>query len=253
MNDIIILTADHGERIPYGDLRGVDFEPKLENAIDFGKKILPKSTHKIGGQFLSNIRHLVGKRKLNKSNKKLTNYQKRSRDPYFTLSLFDEMIHVPLLFVGNLIKPEIIPKQVRHVDIFPTICELLDVPVDVKISGKSLVSLANEGSQEENINYLHTMPYEKRSSLDMVGLRTDEYKYFRAARNPKENVNLYELSNDPYENNNIAQTQNQLVTYLEKKILELEKDSLSESDDEISDEEMQRISSELKRLGYMES
>ena len=253
MNDIIILTADHGERIPYGGLRGVDFEPKLENAIDFGKKILPKSTHKIGGQFLSNIRHLVGKRKLNKSNKKLTNYQKRSRDPYFTLSLFDEMIHVPLLFVGNLIKPEIIPKQVRHVDIFPTICELLDVPVDVKISGKSLVSLANEGSQEENINYLHTMPYEKRSSLDMVGLRTDEYKYFRAARNPKENVNLYELSNDPYENNNIAQTQNQLVTYLEKKILELEKDSLSESDDEISDEEMQRISSELKRLGYMES
>ena len=253
MNDIIILTADHGERIPYGGLRGVDFEPKLENAIDFGKKILPKSTHKIGGQFLSNIRHLVGKRKLNKSNKKLTNYQKRSRNPYFTLSLFDEMIHVPLLFVGNLIKPEIIPKQVRHVDIFPTICELLDVPVDVKISGKSLVSLANEGSQEENINYLHTMPYEKRSSLDMVGLRTDEYKYFRAARNPKEDVNLYELSNDPYENNNIAQTQNQLVTYLEKKILELEKDSLSESDDEISDEEMQRISSELKRLGYMES
>ena len=253
MNDIIILTADHGERIPYGGLRGVDFEPKLENAIDFGKKILPKSTHKIGGQFLSNIRHLVGKRKLNKSNKKLTNYQKRSRDPYFTLSLFDEMIHVPLLFVGDLIKPEIIPKQVRHVDIFPTICELLDVPVDVKISGKSLVSLANEGSQEENINYLHTMPYEKRSSLDMVGLRTDEYKYFRAARNPKENVNLYELSNDPYENNNIAQTQNQLVTYLEKKILELEKDSLSESYDEISDEEMQRISSELKRLGYMES
>ena len=253
MNDIIILTADHGERIPYGGLRGVDFEPKLENAIDFGKKILPKSTHKIGGQFLSNIRHLVGKRKLNKSNKKLTNYQKRSRDPYFTLSLFDEMIHVPLLFVGNSIKPEIIPKQVRHVDIFPTICELLDVPVDVKISGKSLVSPANEGSQEENINYLHTMPYEKQSSLDMVGLRTDEYKYFRAARNPKENVNLYELSNDPYENNNIAQTQNQLVTYLEKKILELEKDSLSESDDEISDEEMQRISSELKRLGYMES
>ena len=253
MNDIIILTADHGERIPYGGLRGVDFEPKLENAIDFGKIILPKSTHKIGGKFLSNIRNSMGKRKLNKSNKKLTNYQKRSRDPYFTLSLFDEMIHVPLLFVGNSIKPEIIPKQVRHVDIFPTICDLLDIPVDVKISGKSLVSLANEGSQEENINYLHTMPYEKRSSLDMVGLRTDEYKYFRATRNPKENVNLYELSNDPYENNNIAQTQNQLVTYLEKKILELEKDSLSESNDEISDEEMQRISSELKRLGYMES
>ena len=56
-----------------------------------------------------------------------------------------------------------------------------------------------------------------------------------------------------YENNNIAQTHKQLVTHLEKKMLELEKDNLSEYDEEISDEEMQKISSELKRLGYMES
>ena len=252
MNDIIILTADHGERVPYGGLRGVDFEPKLENVVDFGKKLLPKSTHKVGGQFLSNVRKSVGKRKLNKSNKKLTNYQKRSRDPYFTRSLFDEILHVPLLFAGNLIKPGIITKHARHVDIFPTICELVGVPLfDIKISGKSLVSLANESSQEENPNYLHTMPFQKLSPLDMVGLRTSKYKYFRASHNPKENVNLYDLSNDPYENNNIAQTDKQLVTYLEKKTLELEKDSLSEYEEEISDEETQIISSELKRLGYI--
>ena len=254
MNDIIILTADHGERVPYGGLREVDFEPKLEHTVDFGKKILPKSTHKIGGQFLSNIRNLAGKRKLNKSNKKLTNYQKRSRDPYFTFSLFDEILHVPLLFAGNLIRPGIITKQVRHVDIFPTICELADIPLfDIKISGESLLSLTNENSQEENPNYLHTMPHQKSSPLDMVGLRTSKYKYFRATRNPKENVNLYDLSNDPYENNNIAQTHKQLVTHLEKKMLELEKDNLSEYDEEISDEEMQKISSELKRLGYIKS
>ena len=210
-NTIIILTTDHGERIPYGGFREVDFEPKLQHTVDFGKKLLPKSAHKIGGQFLSNIRKSVGKRKLNRSNQKLTNCQKRSRDPYYTLSLFDEMIHVPLLFAGNLIKPRVITKQVRHIDIFPTICELLDIPLDVKISGKSLVSHANESLQEENPNYLHTMPYQKLSPLDMIGLRTSKYKYFRAARNLKENVNLYDLSNDPYENNNIAQTLKQLV------------------------------------------
>jgi arylsulfatase A-like enzyme len=154
--------------------------------------------------------------------------------------------------VGNLIKPGIITKHARHVDIFPTICELVGVPLfDIKISGKSLVSLANESSQEENPNYLHTMPFQKLSPLDMVGLRTSKYKYFRASHNPKENVNLYDLSNDPYENNNIAQTDKQLVTYLEKKTLELEKDSLSEYEEEISDEETQIISSELKRLGYI--
>ena len=250
-NNVIILTADHGERIPHGGMREVDFQPKLEHAVDFGKKILPKSAHKIGGQFLYDIRKSVGKRKLNKSNKKLTNYQKRSRDPYFTLSLFDELIHVPLLFVGNSIKPRVITKQVRHVDISPTIYELLDIPSDRKISGKSLISLADERSQEENISYLHTMPYQKLSPSDMVGLRTSKYKYFRAVRNTKENVNLYDLKNDPYENNNIAEANKDLVTQFEKKILQLEKDNLSEYEEKISEKELQRISNELKRLGYM--
>ena len=251
MNDIIILTADHGERIPHDGFRRVDFEPKLENVVDFGKKLLPKSTHKVGGQFLSNVRKSVGKRKLNKSNKKLTNYQKRSRDPHFTLSLFDELIHVPLLFVGNSIKPRIITKQVRLVDISPTIYELLDIPLDRKISGKSLISLDDESSQEENPSYLHTMPHHKLSPSDMVGLRTSKHKYFRAARDPKESVNLYDLKNDPYENDNIAETNKELVTQFEKKILQLEKDNLSEYEEKISEKELQRISNELKRLGYM--
>ena len=250
-NTLVILTADHGERIPYGGLRRVDFEPKLEASKKIGLKILPKSTHKVGGKILSSIRKSVGDKKLNKSNKKLTNYQKRSRDPYFTLSLFDEMIHVPLLFVGNSIKPKIITKQVRHVDISPTIYELLDIPLDRKTIGKSLISLDDESSQEENLNYLHTMPFQKLSLSDMVGLRTSKYKYFRAACNPKENVNLYDLKNDPYENNNIAETNKKLVTQFEKKILQLEKDNLSEYEEEISEQEMQRISNELKRLGYM--
>ena len=251
MNDIIILTADHGERIPHDGFRRVDFEPKLENVVDFGKKLLPKSTHKVGGQFLSNVRKSVGKRKLNKSNKKLTNYQKRSRDPYFTLSLFDELIRVPLLFVGNSIKPRIITKQVSHVDISPTIYELLDIPLDRKISGKSLISLDDESSQEENPNYLHTMPYLKLSPSDMVGLRTSKHKYFRAARDPKEDVNLYDLKNDPCENDNIAETNKELVTQFEKKILQLEKDNLPQYEEKISEKELQRISNELKRLGYM--
>ena len=249
-NTILILTADHGERIPYGGIKTVDFQPKLGHAVDFGKKILPKSVHKTGGEFLYNIRKFVAKRKLNKSNKKLTNYQKRSRDPYFTLSLFDELIHVPLLFVGNSIKPRVITKQVRHVDISPTIYELLDIPLDRKTSGKSLISLSDESSQEENLNYLHTMPFQKLSPSDMVGLRTSKYKYFRAARDPKANVNLYDLKNDPYENNNIAETNKKLVTQFEKKILQLEKDNFSEYEEKISEKELQRISNELKRLGY---
>ena len=114
-----------------------------------------------------------------------------------------------------------------------------------------MISLDDESSQEENPSYLHTMPYLKLSTSDMVGLRTSKYKYFRAARDPKENVNLYDLKNDPYENDNIAEINKELVTQFEKNILQLEKDNLSEYKEKISEKELQRISNELKRLGYM--
>ena len=114
-----------------------------------------------------------------------------------------------------------------------------------------MVSATNEISEEEEPNYLHTMPYQKPSPLDRVGIRTSKYKYFRASRDSKKNVNLYDLENDPYENNNIAQTHKQLVARLENKILKLQKDNLSEHKEKISDKEMQRISNELNRLGYM--
>jgi hypothetical protein len=62
---------------------------------------------------------------------------------------------------------------------------------------------------------------------------------------------LYDLKNDPYENNNIAETNKELVTQFEKKILQLEKDNFSQYDEKIPEKELQRISNELKRLGYM--
>ena len=249
-NTILILTSDHGERIPYDNVRSVDFEPKLENTVSIGKKILPKSAHNMGGKFLYNIRKSVGKRKLEKSNKTLTNYEKRSRDPYFTLSLFDELIHVPLIFVGNSIEQRIITKQARNVDVAATIYEFLDITENSKKTGKSLLALADE-NDEERFQYLHTMPYQKLSSSDMVGIRTDEYKYFRFARNPNENVHLYNLKDDPYENENIAKKNKELILQFEEKISEFEKNDLSDEEDDISEEEKKRISSELKRLGYM--
>ena len=248
---LLVITSDHGERIPFENKSHLDFQPRFDSAVKAGRKYLPRSLHKVGGKFSGKVKNTIGRIKQSSTNIGLTSYQKRSRDPYFTLSLYDELIRVPLLFVGTSIKPRIIAKQVRHVDIFPTIFELIDIPLDIRISGKSLVSATNEISEEEEPNYLHTMPYQKSSPLDRVGIRTSKYKYFRASRDSKKNVNLYDLENDPYENNNIAQTHKQLVARLENKILKLQKDNLSEHKEKISDKEMQRISNELKRLGYM--
>ena len=248
---LLVITSDHGERIPFENKSHLDFQPRFDPVVKAGRKYLPRSLHKVGGKFSGKVKDTIGRVKQSSSNVGLTPYQKRSRMPHFTLSLCDELIRVPLLFVGTSIKPRIITKQVRHIDIFPTIFELMDIPLDIKISGKSLVSATNEISEEEDPNYLHTMPYQKLSPLDRVGIRTSKYKYFRVSRDSKKNVNLYDLENDPYENNNIAQTHKQLVARFENKILKLQKDNLSEYEEKISDKEMQRISNELKRLGYI--
>ena len=37
-NTILILTSDHGQTIPYEEHSEIDFQPKLENVVDVGKK-----------------------------------------------------------------------------------------------------------------------------------------------------------------------------------------------------------------------
>ena len=252
-NTILILTSDHGVTIPYEEHSEIDFQPKLENAVNVGKKILPKSAHNMGGKFLYNIRKSVGKRKLEKSNKTLTNYEKRSRETFDNVSLFDEMLHVPLLFANNQIKSKIITGNVHHTDILPTLCNLANIKLTHKVNGRNLIPLTEKNGFEDVPIYIRTRPYvdptpDKR---DSKGIRTDEYKYFRFARNPNENVHLYNLKDDPYENENIAKKNKELILQFEEKISEFEKNDLSDEEDDISEEEKKRISSELKRLGYM--
>ena len=250
---LLVITADHGERIPFEEKGYSHFQPKFEPTIKLGKKYLPESTHKITGRFFGKVKNTIGKTKLSYSNIKLTPYQKRSRDPYFTLSLCDEMIRVPLLFAGNSIKPKIITEQIRHVDIFPTICELVGIPsLDIKISGRSLASITNENSREENPNYLHTSPYLKPSPLDRIGVRTSKYKYFRAADNASENINLYDLKKDPQENDNIAKYNPQLIKDMEKILSQMIASSPENLQNEkMSEDEEEQIKKELTKLGYM--
>ena len=94
------------------------------------------------------------------------------------------------------------------------------------------------------------MPYQKPSPLDRVGLRTSKYKYFRAANNMKENINLYDLKNDPQENNNIAENNLPIIEKMEKLLQDVQNNTL-ELDNTITKEEEEKIAKELKKLGYM--
>jgi arylsulfatase A-like enzyme len=95
------------------------------------------------------------------------------------------------------------------------------------------------------------MPYEKISSHDLVGIRTSNYKYFRSSHDLKKNIHLYDLTNDPQENKNIAKIQPKLVDNFEKLIVKITSNIIKENVQETDDEETAKIKAELKKLGYL--
>jgi len=249
-NTILIITSDHGERIPFNEKSSFNFEPEFNSATSLGRRILPKSTHDMGGKIMGKLKREIGKTKLTYSNKKLTPYQKRSRDPYFTLSLFDELLHIPFFLKGLSLPSKIISNQVSTLDIFPTIFELAGILQKNTKYSSSLVPLINDQQITEKEIFLHTIPYEKESPLDKIGIRTSKYKYFRNSKNSKKDIHLYDLENDPYENNNISKNNLPIIEKMEKLLQNMQNDTL-ELDNTISKEEEEKISKELKKLGYI--
>jgi len=248
---IIVITADHGSIIPEGDLEYVDFEPEFKTGLNVGKKLMPHSTHKIGAKMVVGLRNKIRDTRLKKANEGLTPYQIRSRLPHFRLSLFDEVIRIPLLFIGkNIPSDKQISQQVSNVDIFPTILDILELSDNLQRDGRSLVPYFMDDNMEEREVYLHTIPYVEKSMDDKVGIRTSKYKYFRYARGFSENVNLYDLNQDPQENNNIASKNPTVVKEMEEILEKLTKNKTIESMDDVDDKRLERIQDELRLLGY---
>ena len=249
-NTILIITSDHGERIPFNKKSSFNFEPEFNSATNLGRRILPKSTHDMGGKIMGKLKREIGKTKLTYSNKELTPYQKRSRDPYFTISLHDELLHIPFFLKGLSLPSKIISNQVSTLDIFPTIFELTGILQKNTKYSSSLVPLINDQQITEKEIFLHTIPYEKESPLDKIGIRTSKYKYFRNSKNSKKDIHLYDLENDPYENNNISKDNLVIIEKMENLINNMKRDTIK-MDDTITEEEEKQISEELKKLGYM--
>ena len=85
----------------------------------------------------------------------------------------------------------------------------------------------------------------------VVGIRTDKFKYFRSLTNPEKTVNLYDLENDPLEDNNLAEINLELVKDFEKTLSDLRQNKDLQSSDEISLDEKTELEEELKKLGYI--
>jgi len=174
--------------------------------------------------------------------------------------LFDEKIRVPLFMIGPKVDHGMtISQQVRLIDVFPTICEIIGIPdKDEKIDGISLYPLLENRKFGDLIAYMESSPAIIIKPTIVIGIRTDKYKYFRNRYDSSKNVHLYDLENDPYEDNNIAGKDKKIVEAMEdilKAIINgfsLEKGRrLEYVDDNLGTKETKMMEKELRKLGYM--
>jgi arylsulfatase A-like enzyme len=275
-NTIFIITADHGSTsADFTDLMqkfSVDNEKKRDQEND----VLFNSAHKIMSKLptqFSPFKKKIANIYTNLKNKKvesnflpklneielleLTNYQKRllKKSVVYPRDCFDENFRPSLIFYGvNIPKNKIIHTQIGSIDIFPTIFDLMKISIENDIRGKSMLTLLNNKPYAERALMLDGASSESESKIsNTIGIRTSKYKYFRDRFDNSHNIHLFDIKNDPLEENNIFKNNPTIVNNME---LELQKinpngDFSFKQLDQLSNDEEEKAKEILKKLGYI--
>ena len=166
-------------------------------------------------------------------------------------TLFDDKVRIPLLFYGkNVESGKIIEQQVRNVDIFPTTLDLIELKNSLKLDGVSLKPLMRDKIFEELPAYIESTPLIQIESNDVVGVRTEKYKYFRDSDDSQKRIHLYDLKADPNEDCNVYKNNPEIILEMEQILSSFTKRT-DTSNDEFSEEETEMIEDELRKMGYV--
>jgi choline-sulfatase len=119
------------------------------------------------------------------------------------LFLYDEAIRVPLIIKqeGNVEAGRRVPDLVQHVDMVPTILDLVKAPVPDTLRGRSLKPLL-EGTGRLRERPVYSEALYARNHFGWSGLSaitTGRYSYINAPREE-----LYDLTRDPHQRENLA-------------------------------------------------
>ena len=273
---IVIITSDHGseagiytkELDEFNDQNILDREYVPGKLFNFSHKIALNSPRfflpirKVISKFYSKRTFdLVNKKmdpKLDQvENLELRPYLKRimKRSVKGISTVYDERFRIPLLFLGkNIPENKIVHKQVRSVDIFPTLMELLKFEnISNGNRGVSLMPLFNDEPFQELPAFLDGSPNApKFITEDLIGVRTSKFKYFRNKN--FSNKHLYDLEVDPLEEHNIAEKKPDIVNKMESLLLDLQTDSgfnFKKTQKILEPNDEKHIEDELRKLGYL--
>lgn len=114
-------------------------------------------------------------------------------------NLYDHSVHVPLIMSG----PGIPQNEQREafvylLDIYPTLCDLLEVPIPDSVEGKSLVPALADSDEHIRDHLLYAYRQFHR------GVRDERYKLIEYVVEGDRTTQLFDLQKDPMEMSNLA-------------------------------------------------
>jgi len=170
-------------------------------------------------------------------------------EPGHGIFLYDTTLKVPLIYnCPGLIQNGIeINKQVRTIDILPTILEIIKIDIPKFNQGRSLIPLM-EGKKLKDAeeSYAETyFPLISNGWSELKAIRINNWKYIQA---PK--PELYNLKNDPKESNNLFTANNKIALNLKKRLIKLEEEISMHQKSSVR-ELTQEAKEKLMALGYI--
>jgi len=125
------------------------------------------------------------------------------------------LIHIPKQQIGKRIK-----SNAEHVDIAPTILDLLNMKIPEWMEGESLKGAMYYNQHTKRPKYSITLSgdtVKQPTPKGAIAVIKEDYKYiFQIDENRGE---LYDIKNDPYEGNNLLNTKGYLAEELKQLVI----------------------------------
>jgi arylsulfatase A-like enzyme/Tfp pilus assembly protein PilF len=165
--------------------------------------------------------------------------------------IYDATVSVPMIIriPSAELRGKTVAAQVQNIDLMPTLCEILGLPVPRTVQGQSLLPLV-AGRKPERDREAYSESYYPRYHYgwsELKSLRTSRYKFIQAPRSE-----LYDLSLDPREKNNIFSRESSLAEKFARKLETLEDKMSRKGVEDKGPQQLDEDSREkLMALGYI--
>jgi arylsulfatase A-like enzyme len=258
-NALVVMTGDHGE----GVAGAIDNpSPAIQLGIQWAYRLTRRLPAKTKKRLLTQAKNIILVPKGRRDSATSTPDGRPEVAGHAALCAYDYLVRVPLVFHAPGIFPaRRIQTQVRHLDMTPTILDAAGLGGQRPGWAPSLLPMAQGEDQQDRpavTEAIQTMLHDPISRV--IGYRTGRHKLIYAPENPEVPEELYDLSIDPGELDNLASSNPGLVASLRGRVESEEHDAASRAATGVSPQAEQRMTPEeeeiikkrLEQLGYLE-